>query len=94
MTVLSGQQEIDIYYYPEQLPDKVVNGPVMIKAMSTNENILYIGLDESGYGITSTTGFELTAGDVIVFDFIGNLNTLWVATSGGGDKLCWILLNV
>lgn len=69
------------------------NGPVRIRALSTNTGKMYIGNAGDGT-VASTTGYELSAGDDIVLAYVGDLNTIWVDSSVNGEKVCWAILNV
>ncbi len=68
------------------------NCPVMIKALPANTGIMYIG-NVDGV-LTSATGMPLSAGDAMIYDFVGNLNSIWVDASVSGEKVAWALLNV
>jgi len=63
-------------------------GGFLIRALSTNTGKMYVGNDGNG-AVSSTTGYELSAGDVI-FVPCENLNELWVDSSVNGEKVCWI----
>ncbi len=69
-----------------------VNGPVMIKALPGNTGIMYVG-NVNGV-LSSTTGMPLSAGDAMIYDFVGNLGSIWVDASVSGEKVAWALLNV
>jgi len=57
---------------------------IVIQALSTNTASLFIG----GSTVTTTTGFELTAGQSM--SFTANLNTLYIiSVASTTDKICW-----
>ena len=66
----------------------LLNG-VYIKALSTNTGLIYVGYDGTASNVTSTTGFELAAGDIILLQ-VANLNNLWFNSSANNQKVCWI----
>jgi hypothetical protein len=92
MATLSGQTTVSVAGTAVQLAsNQVANAPVMIKALSTNAGLVYIG-NVSG-DVTSSNGMELDAGEVIVIPFVGNLNSLWVDAAQNGDKVAWLILD-
>jgi hypothetical protein len=90
---LSGQKAVTTAGTAVQLAaDQVINAPLIVKALSTNTGSMYIG-NVSG-DVDSTTGFELSAGDVLTFIFVGNLNSIWVDSAVNGEKVCWSVLDL
>lgn len=61
---------------------------VCIKALQTNAGYIYVG-DTS---TSSTTGFQLLAGDTISLD-IANLNTVYIDSSVSGEGVTYISTN-
>jgi hypothetical protein len=59
-----------------------------VRALSTNTGKMYVGNNGSGV-VSSTTGYELSAGDQVYLD-IPNLKLLWVDGSVNGEKVCWL----
>jgi hypothetical protein len=64
---------------------------VAIRALSTNTGKMYIGNDGSG-AVSSSTGYELSAGDQVVLMNVGALDTIMVDASVNGQKVCWLIL--
>ena len=65
----------------------LTNG-VFVKALGGNTGKVYVGND--GWGdVSSTTGYELAAGEVAIFQ-VANLNQLWFDSATNGDKFCWM----
>ena len=90
---LSGQKTVAATGVAEVLGSQVINGPLMIKALLANTNNAYIGNDGAG-DVASTNGLELDAGEVVVFDFVGNLSSLWVDVDTNGEGVSWIVLDL
>ena len=65
----------------------LTNG-VFIKALGANTGKMYVGNDGAG-AISSTTGYELASGEVIIIQ-VDNLNKLWFDSSVNGEKVCWM----
>jgi hypothetical protein len=61
---------------------------VWIKALAGNTGKVYVGNAGDGT-ISATTGFELSAGNVIQIQ-VSNLKDLWFDAATNGDKFCWI----
>jgi len=68
-------------------------GPLMVKALDTNTGIVALGNDGAG-AVTVSNGLRLAAGDVVIFDFIGNLYDIWLDSAVNGEGVSWIMLNV
>lgn len=68
-----------------------VNGPLMVKALLANTNNMYVGNDGAG-DVTSANGMQLDAGEVIIFNYVGDLNTLWIDSSVNGEGVSWLML--
>ncbi len=60
-----------------------VNG-ILVQAISTNTASVFIG----GSGVTTSTGFELQAGQAVPFT-CNNITDLYVVGSNTTDKVCW-----
>ena len=71
-----------------------VNGPLMVKADHGATGYMYVGNNGSA-DVTSATGMPLDAGDVIIFNYVGDLNTIWVdasATHASSECVYWLML--
>ena len=91
--VVSGQKAVTAAGTEEALGSQAINGPIMVKAHPTNTGYIYIGKIADGT-VSSFTGFILSAGQVIIFDWVANLADLMVDSSVNGEGVSWILLNV
>jgi hypothetical protein len=60
-----------------------------IRALSTNVGVVYVGNDGAD-DVSSTTGFELSAGDLVFVEIPPTLNNLWFDAANDGDKFCWL----
>ena len=90
---LSGQKVVAAAGTALALGSQIINGPLMVKALLANTNNAYIGNDGAG-DVTSGNGLELDAGEAVVFDFVGNLASLWVDVDTNGEGVSWIVLNL
>ena len=93
MPAISGQKTVTAAGTAEVLGSQLINGPLMIKALEANTNPVAVGNDGTN-DVTLSNGLQLAAGDVIVFDFIGNLASVWVDVTTDGEGIAWLALNV
>ena len=90
---VSGQKTITSAGTEEALGVQAVNGPLMVKALPGNTGAVYLGRAADGT-LGSTTGLALSAGEVVVFDWVGSLASLFLDAAVSGEGVSWILLNV
>ena len=93
MPAISGQMTVTTSGSAEPLGTQPVNGPVMVKALPSNSGAVAIGNDGVN-DVTSSNGLLLPAGDVVVFDFVGHLASLYIDAESDGDGVAWLMLNV
>ena len=89
----SGKKIISAAGVAEALGSGQVAGPVLVKALAANTGKIYIGNDGAG-DVASTNGLELSAGDVVVFQFIAQLSAILVDCSVSGEGVTWIYLEI
>ena len=58
---------------------------VLVKALSTNTDKVYVGKT----GVTTATGYELTAGETITIE-ADNANKVYLIAGAAGQKVCWV----
>lgn len=78
-----GQQTSNTSAVQLSAASTVPTNGIIVQAISTNTASIFIG----GSGVTTSTGFELQAGQAA--PFTANLNTLYVIGSNNTDKVCW-----
>jgi hypothetical protein len=89
MAAKSGQITVTTAGTEVQGPDVSSNSkPILIVALSSNTGKIYVGNDGSN-AVSSTTGYELSAGNNIAT--FGNLNQLWFDSSVNGEKVAWFV---
>jgi hypothetical protein len=93
MAVLSGQTTVTTAGTAVVLGTQTINGAILIKADPNNTGDIYIGNDGND-DVSSTTGFILATGDVVVIDNITYLGNLYVDAATNGDKVSWISVEV
>ena len=91
MAAISGKKTVTTAGTAVALGTQQVNAPLMVKAMSTNTGLVYLGNDGAG-DVASTNGLELAAGEVAVFDFVGNLAGLILDSAVNGEGGTWLAL--
>jgi len=93
MAAISGQKNVTTAGTELALGDQMINGPLMVKAKPANTGSIYLGNAGDG-SVSSTTGIILAAGDVVIFDWVGNLSAIMVDSSANGEGVGWISLSV
>jgi len=88
MAAKSGQITVTTHGTAVQGPATAKYTGFLIRALSTNSGLVYVGNDGAG-DVTSANGFELSAGDVVYVE-CSSLSDLWFDSASDGDKLCWI----
>ena len=89
---LSGQKTVTTAGTAVILGTQDILCPLAIKALDTNTGIVAIGNDGAG-DVTLSNGLHLAAGDMVVFEYVGNLASLWLDSAVNGEGVSWILLN-
>ena len=90
---ISGQKTVAAAGTAEALGTASIQGPLMIKALLGNAQNVYIGNDGNN-DVTSANGFELDSGEAIVFDFVGNLGSIYVDSDANGEGVAWLRLDL
>jgi hypothetical protein len=94
MSVISGQTTVAAAGTAVALSSTHINcnGPLGLKALVGNAGMIYVGNVEGD--VTSANGIELDAGEDLIFNFVENVEDIWVDASSNGDKVAWAKLNV
>lgn len=90
MAILSGKTTVTTAGTAVVLGNMTVDGPLMVKALLANTNNIYVG-NVNG-DVASTNGLELDAGEVIIFNYVGDLNNIWIDADTNGEGVTWLLL--
>lgn len=90
---LSGQRSVPAAGTATPLGDIQVNAPLIVKALKDNTAYVYVGNDGNG-DVSAANGFQLGAGETIVFEWVGNLGSIWVDAAVDGEGVCWAALDV
>jgi len=88
---LSGQKTVTTAGTEVALGNQQIGAPLMVKALPTNTGLVYVG--ESSGGVSSSTGMPLDAGEVVIFEFVGQLGALWVDSAVNGEGVAWLALS-
>ena len=90
---ISGQTIVTTAGTAVVLGSQRINGPLIVKALSTNTGSIAVGNDGSN-DVTTSNGLLLSAGEAIVFDFVGNLASIYIDSTVNGEGVSWLSLNV
>jgi len=91
--IISGQKTVTTAGTEVALGSQVINCALMVKALPANTGYIYLGKIADGT-VSSSTGLALSAGDVVVFDWVGNLSNIMIDSSVNGEGVSWIMLSV
>jgi hypothetical protein len=87
---MSGQTTVTTAGTEVQLNANQACNSVIIKALSTNTGIMYVGNDGAN-AVSSSTGYPLNKDEYVVLEVL-NLNNVYVDASVNGEKVAWIIL--
>jgi hypothetical protein len=93
---ISGQTTVTTAGTAVALGSQALGGlAVKVKALAANTKKVYVGNDGND-DVTSDNGFELSAGDEVLFASVSNLSDIYVDAETGGDgmKVCWVILEM
>jgi len=65
----------------------------MIKALAANAGLVYVGNDGTP-DVASDSGLELAAAEVIIYDWVGNLGSIYLDSAENGEGVAWLKLNI
>jgi hypothetical protein len=85
---MSGQITVTTAGTEVQGTDVSLPNGAYIKALAGNTGKVYVGNAGDGT-VSSSTGFELAAGNIIQVQ-VSNLKDIWFDAATNGDKFCWI----
>lgn len=91
MAAISGINTVATAGTAEALGSQVVGCPLMVKALTTNTGLVYVGNDGAG-DVASTNGMPLAKGDVVIFDRVGNLSEIYIDSAVNGEGVAWLIL--
>ena len=92
MAQISGQKTVTQAGTAEQLGALAVNTPLLLRALESNTGLVAVGNDGSN-DVSLSTGYLLSAGDLTVFEFVGNLAAIYVNSEVDGEGVAWLALN-
>ena len=72
---------------------QLINGPLMVKALDTNSGVVALGNDGAN-DVTVSNGLRLEAGESVIFDFVGDIASLYLDSAVNGEGVSWLLLSV
>jgi len=90
--ILSTQVTLTTTAVAYALGTDAVNEMVTIKALTTNTGVVYVGNDGDDT-VSSSTGFPLAAGDMVILD-AGYLGLIFATSTADGDKVAVLLGSV
>ena len=89
---LSGQNTVAAAGTAEALGSQQVAAPLLVKALTTNTGLVYVGNDGAG-DVSSANGYPLAAGDQVIFDHVANLAAVMIDSAEDGEGVAWLILD-
>jgi hypothetical protein len=89
--IISGITKIVTPGTPIVLGTTNINNPLAIKALWANTGLVYLGDSTLASG---SNGFQLDAGEVIVFEYVGDLESIYLDADVSNEGASWIVLNI
>jgi hypothetical protein len=89
MAALSGQKTVTSAGSAVALGSQPIGGSLSVKALRSNTDVVVVGNDGAS-DVSTSNGFELSAGEVIVFNHVANLADILVDAAVSGEGVCWI----
>ncbi|MFA5379894.1 MAG: hypothetical protein WC455_29310 [Dehalococcoidia bacterium] len=89
---MSGQTTVTTAGTEVQLNANQACNAVLIKAITANTGIMYVGNDGAN-AVSSTTGYPLSSGEAPIVLEVKNLNQIYVDASVSGEQVAWIVLS-
>ena len=93
MAGISGQKTVTTAGTAVVLGSGRIDGAMIVKALDTNTDVVAIGNDGSN-DVTVGNGIRLLKGEVVVFDYVGELGTLYLDSAVNGEGVSWIALTL
>ena len=90
---LSGLKAVTTAGTAVALGSQQLAGPILVKALTTNTGLVYVGNDGAG-DVLNTNGYPLAAGDQVIFDHVANLANIMVNSAVNGEGVAWIALKI
>jgi hypothetical protein len=92
MAARSGQTAVTTAGTEVALGSVQIDGPLMVKALAANTGLVFIG--NTGGAVTSATGMQLAAGEVVIFNWVGHLGSILVDSAVNGEGVAWLALEM
>ena len=93
MAAISGQKTVTTAGTAVALGAGRIDGPMIVKALDTNTDVVAVGNDGAN-DVTVSNGIRLLKGEVVVFDYVGELGTIYLDSAVNGEGVCWHALTL
>jgi hypothetical protein len=90
---ISGQKTVTTAGTAVVLGSGRIDGPLAVKALDTNSGVVALGNDGAN-DVTVSNGMRLAAGEMLVFEWVGELGSIYLDSAVNGEGVSWIALNV
>jgi hypothetical protein len=90
---MSGQNTVASAGTAEALGSQVLGCALRVKALTTNTGLVYVGNDGAD-DVSSSNGFPLSAGQDVIFAYVGNLSDIYIDSAVNSEGVAWLALEV
>jgi proline racemase len=91
--MISGQKTVSTAGTAVALGSIRIDGPLAVKALDTNTGVVALGNDGAN-DVTVSNGLRLEAGEVVFFEWVGELGSICLDSAVNGEGVSWIAINV
>ncbi len=90
--MISGQKTVSTAGTAVALGSIRIDGPLAVKALDTNTGVVALGNDGAN-DVTVSNGLRLEAGEMLVFEWVGELASIYLDSVVNGEGVSWMALN-
>ncbi len=90
--MISGQKTVSTAGTAVALGNIRIDGPLAVKALDTNTGVVALGNDGAN-DVTVSNGLRLEAGEMLVFEWVGELASIYLDSVVNGEGVSWMALN-
>jgi hypothetical protein len=93
MSAISGQKTVTTAGTAVALGSNHIHGPLIIKALSTNTGLVYVGNTGAG-DVDSSNRFLLSANECIIYEHVSQLSAIYIDSAVNGEGVSWCALDI
>ena len=91
-TPISGLKTVTTAGTALALGTQIIAAPLLVKALTTNTGLMYVGNDGAG-DVASTNGYPLLPGEEVLFEHVSSLASVFVDSAVNGEGVAWLIIS-